>query len=101
MSPFLALIESLFASLLCFYPPGIDEKTLKRDGVCAASLPTTMGMVAGMLVQNSLKYMLNFGQVTRYLGYSVGRRGKHGGSEFEARLVYSVGFWVSGLGFKV
>ena len=50
---------------------GIDEKTLKREGVCAASLPTTMGMVAGMLVQNSLKYMLNFGQVTRYLGYSA------------------------------
>ena len=34
---------------------GIDEKTLKREGVCAASLPTTMGMTAGMLVQNVLK----------------------------------------------
>jgi hypothetical protein len=57
---------------------GIDEKSLKREGVCAvslqemfsflvrvemlslymflqASLPTTMGMVAGMLVQNVLK----------------------------------------------
>ena len=33
----------------------IDEKTLKRDGVCAASLPTTMGIVAGFLVQNTLK----------------------------------------------
>ncbi len=33
----------------------IDEKTLKRDGVCAASLPTTMGVVAGFLVQNVLK----------------------------------------------
>ena len=33
----------------------IDERTLKREGVCAASLPTTMGMVAGMLVQNVLK----------------------------------------------
>ncbi|QQP40288.1 Ubiquitinlike modifieractivating enzyme 5like, partial [Caligus rogercresseyi] len=32
----------------------IDEKTLKRDGVCAASLPTTMGIVAGFLVQNTL-----------------------------------------------
>ena len=36
----------------------VDEKTLKRDGVCAASLPTTMGIVAGLLVQNSLKYVL-------------------------------------------
>jgi ubiquitin-like modifier-activating enzyme 5 len=34
---------------------GIDERTLKREGVCAASLPTTMGIVAGMLVQNALK----------------------------------------------
>lgn len=33
----------------------IDERTLKREGVCAASLPTTMGVVAGILVQNVLK----------------------------------------------
>ncbi|XP_033209862.1 ubiquitin-like modifier-activating enzyme 5 [Belonocnema kinseyi] len=49
----------------------IDEKTLKRDGVCAASLPTTMGIVAGFLVQNSLKYLLSFGTVTNYLGYNA------------------------------
>ncbi|CAG9759527.1 unnamed protein product [Ceutorhynchus assimilis] len=49
----------------------IDEKTLKRDGVCAASLPTTMGIVAGFLVQNALKYLLQFGQVTNYLGYNA------------------------------
>jgi len=49
---------------------GIDERTLKREGVCAASLPTTMGIIAGMLVQNSLKHLLEFGQVTRYLGYA-------------------------------
>ncbi|POI28665.1 hypothetical protein CIB84_007584 [Bambusicola thoracicus] len=41
----------------------IDEKTLKREGVCAASLPTTMGVVAGILVQNVLKYLLNFGTI--------------------------------------
>lgn len=90
---------------------GIDEKTLKRDGVCAASLPTTMGMVhqdafvnqickcsssftsfltvdwvfaeqkvkcvcffagivAGLLVQNTLKYLLDFGAVSPFLGYN-------------------------------
>ncbi|XP_072947659.1 ubiquitin-like modifier-activating enzyme 5 [Epargyreus clarus] len=49
----------------------IDEKTLKREGVCAASLPTTMGIVAGFLVQNTLKYLLEFGTVTHYLGYSA------------------------------
>ena len=42
---------------------GIDERTLKREGVCAASLPTTMGIIAGLLVQNTLKHLLNFGQV--------------------------------------
>jgi len=64
--------------LACFEcaPPnivasGIDESTLKREGVCAASLPTTMGIVAGFLVQNSLKYLLDFGEVSRYLGYSA------------------------------
>eukprot|EP01132_Coremiostelium_polycephalum_P002501 gene2501-3094_t len=50
---------------------GIDERTLKREGVCAASLPTTMGIVAGMLVQNSLKYLLQFGEVSNLLGYNA------------------------------
>uniref|UniRef100_A0A3B3BE51 Ubiquitin-like modifier-activating enzyme 5 n=1 Tax=Oryzias melastigma TaxID=30732 RepID=A0A3B3BE51_ORYME len=49
----------------------IDEKTLKREGVCAASLPTTMGVVAGLLVQNVLKYLLRFGKVSYYLGYNA------------------------------
>ena len=50
---------------------GIDEKTLKREGVCAASLPTTMGIVAGLLVQNVLKYLLKFGQTSYFLGYNA------------------------------
>jgi ubiquitin-like modifier-activating enzyme 5 len=49
----------------------IDERTLKKDGVCAASLPTTMGIVAGFLVQNALKHLLGFGTVTSYLGYNA------------------------------
>lgn len=49
----------------------IDEKTLKREGVCAASLPTTMGIIAGFLVQNSLKFLLKFGKVSHYLGYNA------------------------------
>ncbi|CAJ0930021.1 unnamed protein product, partial [Mesorhabditis belari] len=49
----------------------IDEKTLKRDGVCAASLPTTMAVVAGFLVQNTLKYLLKFGEVSMYVGYNA------------------------------
>lgn len=46
-------------------------KPVKREGVCAASLPTTMGIVAGMLVQNVLKHLLQFGQVSSYLGYNA------------------------------
>ncbi|KAJ6294265.1 hypothetical protein OIU76_022365 [Salix suchowensis] len=49
---------------------GVDERTLKREGVCAASLPTTMGVVAGLLVQNTLKLLLHFGHVSPYLGYN-------------------------------
>lgn len=49
----------------------IDERTLKKEGVCAASLPTTMAIVAGMLAQNALKHLLHFGKVTPYLGYNA------------------------------
>uniref|UniRef100_A0A0N5AA59 Ubiquitin-like modifier-activating enzyme 5 n=1 Tax=Syphacia muris TaxID=451379 RepID=A0A0N5AA59_9BILA len=49
----------------------IDERTLKREGVCAASLPTTMAVVAGFLVQNALKYLLEFGEVSPYVGYNA------------------------------
>lgn len=48
----------------------IDERTLRREGVCAASLPTTMGIIAGLLTQNTLKLLLHFGDVSAYLGYS-------------------------------
>ncbi|GAA0156554.1 hypothetical protein Leryth_009902 [Lithospermum erythrorhizon] len=69
------LIPGETACFACVPPlvvaSGIDERTLKRDGVCAASLPTTMGIVAGLLVQNTLKYLLNFGDVSRYLGYNA------------------------------
>lgn len=49
---------------------GGNELEIKREGVCAASLPTTMGVIAGLLVQNALKFLLRFGEVTNYLGYA-------------------------------
>uniref|UniRef100_G3UEF4 Ubiquitin-like modifier-activating enzyme 5 n=1 Tax=Loxodonta africana TaxID=9785 RepID=G3UEF4_LOXAF len=49
----------------------IDEKTLKREGVCAASLPTTMGVVAGILVQNVLKLYRNISSANTYLNYNA------------------------------
>ena len=66
---------------------GVDEKTLKREGVCAASLPTTMGIVAGLLVQNALKYLLKFGSVSPYLvsGGSLGSGAISGCASFAAR----------------
>lgn len=44
---------------------GISEKTLKREGVCAASLSTTMAITAGFLIQNALKFVFqkNFPQL--------------------------------------
>jgi len=48
-----------------------DEKAIKREGVCAASLPTTMGITAGFLAQSTLKFLLNFGQVSNFLGYNA------------------------------
>jgi molybdopterin/thiamine biosynthesis adenylyltransferase len=54
---------------------GVSEKTLKREGVCAASLPTTMGLVAALLVQNVLKYTLHFGKVGNIANeHKIGRR---------------------------
>lgn len=48
-----------------------NEQQIKREGVCAASLPTTMGITAGFLAQNVLKYLLKFGQTTLLLGYNA------------------------------
>jgi ubiquitin-like modifier-activating enzyme 5 len=50
---------------------GGDERMLTKEGVCAASLPTTMSIVAGFLVQNALKHLLNFGEISDFLGYNA------------------------------
>jgi len=69
------LVPGYTACFVCAPPLivslGEDEKTLKREGVCAASLPTTMGLIAALLVQNALKYCLNFGTVSAYVGYNA------------------------------
>ncbi|KAL8436217.1 hypothetical protein Efla_003747 [Eimeria flavescens] len=46
-----------------------DENAIKREGVCAASLPTTMGVTAGILVQNALKFLLGFGRPSTFVGW--------------------------------
>lgn len=50
---------------------GGDENAIKREGVCAASLPTTMGITAGLLAQATLKHLLHFGTVSNFLGYDA------------------------------
>ena len=47
----------------------MDEKQIKRNGVCTASLPTTMSIIAGFLAHNTLKYLLKFGQLVYFQGY--------------------------------
>jgi ubiquitin-like modifier-activating enzyme 5 len=63
------------ACFLCAPPflfdSGIPESSLKREGVCTASLPTTMGLISAMLVQNAIKYLLDFGKVSYFLGYNA------------------------------
>jgi len=58
----------------CAVPMSVAEGTdsnLKREGVCAASLPTTMGITAGFLAQATLKYLLDFGDLSYVLGYNA------------------------------
>eukprot|EP01079_Euglenida_sp_SAG-EU17-18_P004181 gene4182-104_t len=42
---------------------------VKRKEACAASLPTTMSVIAGFMVQNTLKLLLEFGQVSPYIAW--------------------------------
>lgn len=48
-----------------------NEDTIKREGVCAASLPTTMGITAGFMAQNALKLLLEFGDLAFCLSYNA------------------------------
>ena len=47
-----------------------NEHKIKREGVCTASLPTTMGITAGFIAQTILKLLLQFEEVAYYLSYN-------------------------------
>ena len=51
----------------CKYLKLKHDKRLSSFGFKFNLRRYTMGIISGMLIQNSLKYMLHFGQVTRYL----------------------------------
>ncbi len=54
----------------CAMPLAASEGTVtRREGVCVASLPTTMSITAGLMVHNALKFMLSFGQVGGCINY--------------------------------
>lgn len=68
------IIPGETACFACASPLAViqgDEANIKREGVCAASLPTTMGITAGLLVQAALKMVLGFGEVAYVLGYNA------------------------------
>lgn len=69
------MIPGCTACFLCIPPyliaSGTSESTLKREGACAASLPTTVSLVSSLCIQNTLKYLLHFGDVSYYLSYSA------------------------------
>lgn len=54
----------------------------KQPGVCAASLPTTDSIVAGLAAQNALKYLLGFGEVAFLISYNALT------NEFNSRMTY-------------
>ncbi|KAJ1610169.1 ThiF/moeB-like protein [Cryptosporidium canis] len=51
------------------YPTKTSSKRSSRT--CAASLSTTTSIIAGILVNNILKYFLNFGEKSNFLGYHM------------------------------
>jgi len=69
------MVPGRYACFECAPPAvvagGEDESAIKREGVCAASLPTTMGITAGFLAQATLKHLLHFGTVSNFLGYDA------------------------------
>ncbi|EAR89006.1 ubiquitin-like modifier-activating enzyme (macronuclear) [Tetrahymena thermophila SB210] len=68
------MIPGETACFACATPLAVvesNEHTIKREGVCAASLPTTMGITAGFLAQNALKFLLDFGDLAFVLAYNA------------------------------
>jgi len=54
----------------------------KRPGTCAASLPTTDSIIAGITGQNVLKYLLGFGEVAFLIQYNAIT------NDFQSRMTY-------------
>lgn len=63
------MIPGETACFACMPPLALvedNEADIKREGVCAASLPTTMAITAGFLAHTSLKFLLTFEEIAYY-----------------------------------
>lgn len=70
---FQMMIPGETACFACMPPLALvegNEANIKREGVCTASLPTTMGITAGFIAQTVLKLLLEFEEVSYYLSYN-------------------------------
>ena len=68
------LIPGQNACFACASPLAVveeNEANIKREGVCAASLPTTMAITAGLLAQGALKLLLEFGDLSHCFSYNA------------------------------
>ena len=68
------MIPGETACFACIPPLAFIEKSenkIKREGVCSASLPTTMGMTAGLLAHTAMKFLLEFEDLKYYLQYNA------------------------------
>merc|ERR1712087_805597 len=60
----------------------IKSHMAKQPGTCAASLPTTDSIIAGLTAQNALKYLLGFGEVAFLISYNAVT------NDFTTRMTY-------------
>ena len=68
------MIPGETACFCCMPPLALvedNEANIKREGVCAASLPTTMAITAGFLAHTTLKFLLTFEEISYYLQYNA------------------------------
>ncbi|OII72019.1 uncharacterized protein cubi_01352 [Cryptosporidium ubiquitum] len=74
-APPLINFESDFGEdkITSFMINSVDDKNSNRSSsrTCAASLSTTTSVIAGILVNNILKYFLKFGENSNFLGYHM------------------------------
>ena len=70
---FQVMVPGETACFACIPPIAFAEAQtpIKREGVCAASLPTTMGITAGLVAQTALKLLLEFEDISYYLQYNA------------------------------